>query len=132
VADSAADIRAHGFTAAMMPGRQVKTGEPTVAVTSPGPGELDVRGWVHTPGPGVAWVRVLDTDLVAWEGAAVATGTREILGASDNPKQLFYFQGRFPVPSGAAFSGTVEVWHQADGGGPPTRLAAAPATIPAR
>lgn len=131
VADAAEEIRSKGFSAAMLPNRQVKTGEPSATLRSPGPGELELRAWVHTPGPGVTWARFLDTDLVVWEEAAVATGTREILGTSDNPRQLFYMQGRFPVPPGPAFSGTVEIWSRPDDGNV-TRLAAFPLTIPER
>jgi hypothetical protein len=132
VAQAAAAIDANGFAAELLPGRAGKTGEPTVTLSSPGGGELEVRAWLHTPSPGVTWARVLDTDLVPWEEAALATGTREILGSSKDPAQLFYLQGRFPVPAGPGFSGTVEFWHAADGDGAPARIAAFPIDIPAR
>lgn len=132
VAAQAAEITTKGFAASLLPGRKAPSGQPTATIGSPAAGELDVRAWLRTPGPGVTWARVLGGDLEAWEEAAVAAGTREILGHGGDAKQLFYLQGRFPVPAGAAFSGTVEFWHAPDGGGEVTRLAAMPVTVPAR
>ncbi|MFZ5475398.1 MAG: hypothetical protein ACOZNI_01375 [Myxococcota bacterium] len=133
IAAEAATIEASGFSSNLLPGRAAKSGEPTVTLASPAPGELDVRAWLHVPGPGVTWARVLDGELLQpWEEAAVAAGTREVLGSSKDPKHLFYLQGRFPVPAGPAFSGTVEFWHQLDGAAAPARIAAFPVTIPAR
>ena len=132
VGSAAAEIDAKGFAAALLPGRAGRSGEPTMTLASPASGELEVRAWLHTPGPGVTWGRVLDTQLQPWEEEAVAAGTREILGASSDPKQLFYLQGRFPVPAGPAMSGTVEFWHQPDGGGEVRRIAAFPITVPGR
>jgi hypothetical protein len=132
IAGAAGEIDAQGFAAALLPGRGTRSGEPTVTIASPAGGELEVRAWLHTPGTGVTWARVLDGDLAPWEEAAVAAGTREVIGASGNPKHLFYLQGRFPVPAGPAFTGTVEFWHQPDAGGAPARLGAFPITVPSR
>jgi hypothetical protein len=132
IASGAAEVQKVGFAPSLIPPALVRTGEPSLSVSSPAPGELDLRAWVHTPGPGVTWARALDTDLRVWEEQAFAAGTREILGSGKDPRQLFYLQGRFPVPAGPAFSGTVELWHQPDGGGEVVRLAAVPVTLPAR
>lgn len=135
-----ADVAAKGFTVAGMPAKEPAFGEPSVAVISPGPGELEVRARVHLDNPGVTWVRVLDDKLAPWEDRAVAAGTRELIGWSSDAEVLFYLQGRFPVPAGAAFSGTIEVWHQPIASirepskpvGAPVRLGAFPVKVPAR
>ena len=103
-----------------------------MTLTSPAAGEVEVRAWLHTPDPGTTWARFLDTELKPWEEDAFAAGTREILGASRDAKQLFYLQGRFPVPAGQGLSGTVEFWHHPDDGGAVTRIAAFPITLPER
>jgi hypothetical protein len=132
VSRASEEIIGAGCTATLLPGRSARTGEPTATLLSPAPGEIDLRAWLHTPGEGITWARILDTELVPWEEAAVAAGTREILGSSNDSKQLFYLQGRFPVPAGAEFSGTVEFWFQADAGGDPRRIGAFPITVPSR
>lgn len=115
-------------TFVVLPQGEPKTGEPSATVTVSGR-TVDVSARVHPPGPGVVWARVLDTNLQPWEDAAVAAGTRERIGWSEDPKQLFWMQGAFPVPAGGPVSGTLEVWFQADEGGAPTRLLASPIKV---
>jgi hypothetical protein len=125
-------IRQRGYDGLYMASKEPRQGEPTLDITSPAPGELEVRARIHTPSAGATWVRLDDGDLHPWEEVAVATGTREIIGWSDVPQELFYLQGRFPVPSGAAFSGTAEVWFQSKSGGDPVLLGAFPIKVPKR
>jgi len=120
-----------GYSKPAMAQGGVQTGEPSFALTAAGTGELDLHGWVHVPGRGITWARILDTTLTPWEEAAVATGTREVVGWSDDPAALFYLQGRFPVPPGPQMSATVEIWHQPDGG-EPLRVGAFPLNVPER
>ncbi|MBW1881475.1 MAG: hypothetical protein JRJ84_24220 [Deltaproteobacteria bacterium] len=113
------------------------TGEPIRKRSSPevnshGRGLLEIRARVNPGAPGWTWARILDSDLEVWEERAVAAGTRERVGWSAEPAEQFYFQAAFPVPRGKRFSGSVELWFQADAGGPPIRLDATPITIPKR
>ena len=124
-------VERSGFSKPAMPKGGVQEGEPNFEVTAASNGQLDLRGWVHVPGRGITWARILDTELAPWEEAAVATGTREIVGWSDTPETLFYMQGCFPVSPGPRMSATVEIWHQPDGGDP-LRVGAFPITIPDR
>ena len=124
-------VERKGYVQPAMPKDGVQSGEPTFEITSAPGGQLDLHGWMTVPGRGVTWARILDTELMPWEEAAVATGTREIIGWSDNPETLFYMQGRFPVQPGEHMSATVEIWHQPDGG-EPSRVGAFPVTVPDR
>jgi hypothetical protein len=105
-------------------------GEPKVTVGWRA-GQLDVRGRAHPPGPGVIWVRLVDPAGLAWEERWVGVGTRERIGWSAKPEQMYYFQGAFPVPKGPGFAGTAEVWFQ-PATGAASRLHAVPVTVPAR
>lgn len=118
-------------TFVVLPTGEPKVGEPQAAMTVAGR-MLDVSARVHPSEPGVTWARVLDGQLRPWEEAAIAAGTRERIGWSSDPKQLWYLQGAFPVPAGASFSGTLEIWFQADGGAAPERLLASPIKVPKR
>jgi len=124
-------VERKGYSQPAMPKDGVQSGEPTFEITPAADGHLDLHGWMHVPGRGITWARILDTELKPWEEAAVATGTREIIGWSSDPETLFYMQGRFPVPKGKHMSATVEIWHQPDGG-EPTRVGAFPVTVPDR
>jgi hypothetical protein len=115
----------------VLPTGEPKTGEPQAAVAGAGR-MLDVSARVRPSGPGVVWARVLDGQLRPWEEAAVAAGTRERIGWSTDPKQLWWMQGAFPVPAGASFSGTLEIWFQPDAGGAPEHLLASPIKVPKR
>lgn len=136
----AGTVPTQGWATGYLPAKEPKRGEPTVDVTSPGPGELEVRARMHVPGPGITWVRILDGELHPWEEQAVGVGTREIIGWADDEKALFYLQGRFPVPAGSAFTATIEVWHlpvatTADlvrPTGTPIRIGAFPVKVPRR
>jgi len=125
-------IRRQGYVQSQMPSGQPAKGFPDLAVTTPAPGTLEVIGRVNPGGKGWTWIRILDTDLQPWETDAVAAATREVVGWSPNPKEQFYFQSQFPVPSGPRFSGTVELWFAEDPTGRPQRLGAFPADIPER
>lgn len=94
-------------------------------------GQLDVRARAHPPEPGVTWVRILDEKGAVWEERAVGTGTRERLGWSADPAQMYYLQGSFPVPAGPGFGGTAEVWFQAAGQAA-TKLHTVPVAVPVR
>jgi hypothetical protein len=120
-----------GYSTAAMPKGGVATGEPRFELTAAPNGQLDLHGWVHVPGRGITWARILDTDLQPWEAAAVAIGTREIIGWNDDPESLFFMQGQFPVAAGPRMSASVEIWHQPDGG-EPLRIGAFPITVPQR
>ncbi len=124
-------IEKTGYSKPGMPKNGVKEGEPTVGIAAAANGQLDLHAWIHVPGRGVTWARILDTELAPWEEAAVATGTREIVGWGPKEDSLFFMQGRFPVPAGKHMSATVEIWHQPDGG-EPARIGAFPVTIPDR
>lgn len=133
-------VRTRGYTVGMLPAQEPQRGEPKMAISSPSAGELEIRARLHLAGPGITWIRVLDANLKPWEELAVGAGTREILGWSERSDELFYMQGRFPVPAGLPFSGTAEVWFQKTTDGvtfrpdatPPVRLGAFPVTIPKR
>jgi hypothetical protein len=129
IASDADEINTKGYTAVFNAPRDPRRGEPTVDVTSPQPKELEVRARIHTSQKGVTWVRLLDDTLRPWEVDAVASGTREMVGWSSDPKEVFYLQGRFFVPSGPKFSGTAEIWFQADGKAP-ERLGAFNVNVP--
>jgi hypothetical protein len=115
VARQRADIDVKGYTPLYNVSREPRRGEPTIAITSPAAGQLEVRARIHVFRKGITWVRILDEKLTPWEPDAVAAGTREIVGWSPEQAELFYLQGRFPVPSGPKFSGTAELWFQAEG-----------------
>jgi hypothetical protein len=125
-------IRREGYVQSQMPSGQPAKGLPQLEVTSPAPGLLEVTGRVNPGGKGWTWIRILDTDMQPWEVDAIAAATREVVGWSPNPKEQFYFQSQFSVPSGPPYSGTVEVWFAGDPDGRPERLGAFPVDIPER
>ena len=96
-------------------GHGALSGAAGVTVTSPAAGMIDVRAHVHTPAPGVTWVRIVNSAGYAWEERAVAAGTREHLGWSADAGQTFYLQGCFPITSGNGFTGNAEIWFAAPG-----------------
>lgn len=102
-------------------------GEPGLSLTSPRPGQLEVRGRVPTPGLGWTWVRLVGPHGV-WAEVEVGAGTRERLGTGPG---AWYLQAVFPVPAGPAFEATAEVWTMVDGG-QPTRGLTQTVTVPAR
>lgn len=78
-------------------------------------GYLEMRARVNPGSAGWTWMRLVRDDGTVWVQDAIGVGTRERVGHSDDPSQVFYMQAHFPAPSGAAFAAYVEFWHLADG-----------------
>lgn len=131
LASRLSEIEARGYDRLHLPPGEPTHEHPWVELSSPERGQLDLRGR-HNPGAdGWLWARILDEELHPWEEEAVAVGTLERVGGSPDESESFYFQGAFPVPGGSSFSGTIELWFQADGGSP-HRLGAFPVKVPRR
>ena len=78
------------------------------------PGHLEMRARVNPGSAGWTWMRLVREDGTVWVEDAVGIGTRERVGYSDDPGEVFYMQAHFPAPSGDAFVAYVEFWHLAD------------------
>ena len=131
VSAHASRVESTGYVPFAMPRDEPMVGVPGVEFMSPERGWLDVRARVNPGASGWTWVRVLDESLRPWQEAVVGQGTRERVGWSSQPEQLFYLQSSVAVPRGGRMPATVEVWFQPDGGSP-ERLLAQPINVPRR
>jgi hypothetical protein len=91
---------------------------------------LEIQGWLDPGGPGWTWIRLV-ADGEPWEEDAVRTATREAIGWSADPEQVFWLQGEVPVPAGPGFDAIAEVWLQPPLS-EPTKVAELPVHVPAR
>lgn len=125
-------VQRDGFDRFSLPrGEPVAGDEPTVTLTSPGPGLLELDARVNPGRRGWTWLRLLDDGLQPWEDPQIGRATRERAGWSDDASLTFLVGTVFPAPSGPAFSGTAELWFQPEDG-PPVLLTAVPLDVPAR
>ena len=129
----ASEVRSKGYAKPYLPRKEPARGkQPSLLLESNQPGTLDVTFRINPPGAGWTWARILTQELEPWEADAMGAGTREFLGWSNSPRELFYGHSRVDVTPGEAFSGSVEVWFLPIGETKPKRIAAFLANVPAR
>ena len=125
IADQVARGHLQRTSLAMVPAGEPRLGNPFVNVT-PGPGTLDIRGRVNPQRMGWTWVRVLDSQGIAWEENLVALSSAERIGWDANEAVVSYFQSTIPAVSTPPAAGTVEVWFVDDETGKIRRVGAFP------
>jgi hypothetical protein len=105
-------------------------GAATLRVTSPAAGRLELQARANPGAEGWTWLRLITAGR-AWEEAGVAAGTREVIGFSATPTEGWWMQSVFPVPTGASFEATAELWFlPLSGTGTPRRIATQAITVP--
>jgi hypothetical protein len=126
-------VRAVGHDPLHLPaGEPLPIDGPTLSVTAAGPQALLVSARVNPGAAGFTWLRLVDGATAApWHADAIAAGTLERIGYSDDPSRGFYLQSTFGAPAGEAFEGVAELWFQSDGE-EPRRLHAQRIEVPAR
>ena len=102
-------IRAVGFDRMLLPLGEPGA-DPSVMVQAR-EGLLTLRARLNPGEPGWSWARITRKKHV-WNEAAVAAATREAVGYSTDPSELFLMQGEIPIPKGLALDGTLEIWFQ--------------------
>ncbi|MCO4748340.1 MAG: hypothetical protein KC912_26335 [Proteobacteria bacterium] len=124
-------IERQGYTPRLVPEGGIRSGHPSLDIARSDSG-LMLEAWQNPGAAGWTWLRILDGDLQPWEEDAVATATLERVGWSESPEERFLMQAEIPLPSGRAFSGTVEIWTVPDGSEDPVRVDSTPIKIPTR
>lgn len=118
VVPHASRVTTKGYVDFALPSGEPASGTPVVAVSTPAPGTLNIEARVNPGAPGWTWVRLLDDQLQPWESEAVGLATREQVGWSARPEQLFLLQSTFILPNSTALPTTAEVWFQPHDGEP--------------
>ena len=123
-------VRDDGVAGMLLP--EGEPGAPGLKILTPAPRQMELQARANPGEEGWTWLRLVAGGR-AWEEAAVAAGTREVIGASPRPEQGFWMQSTFAVPSGAPFQATAELWFlPLSGAGTPRRIATYEVTVPGR
>lgn len=104
-----------GHERMLLPRGEPAVGPAAVQVERSATGELEFRARVNPGAPGWVWLRLV-TPQGTFDEAPVAEATRERIGWSPSPSDVFFAQARFQVDPGPAFPATAEIWFQPDHG----------------